>query len=86
MSYADQVFKKTCKDILSTGTDTSGAKVRPYWEDGTPAYTIKKFGVINEYVLRKEFPALKIREFFWFNSERENPVIKINSNQFIKKA
>ena len=29
----------------------------PVWEDGTPAYTIKKFGVVNRYDLSKEFPA-----------------------------
>lgn len=44
MSYADKVFKETCKDILENGTDTRGQKVRPLWEDGTPAYTIKNLG------------------------------------------
>ena len=45
MSYADDVFIKMCQDILENGTSTEGEKVRPVWEDGTPAYTIKKFGV-----------------------------------------
>ncbi|HOY90627.1 MAG TPA: thymidylate synthase [Bacteroidales bacterium] len=89
MSYADQVFKKTCKDILSTGTDTSGAKVRPYWEDGTPAYTIKKFGVINEYDLRKEFPALTLRrialksamdEILWIYQKKSNNIYDLHSH------
>ena len=61
MSYADQVFISMCTDILENGTDTKGEKVRPHWEDGTPAYTIKKFGVCNRYDLRKEFPALTLR-------------------------
>ena len=47
MSLADQIFIDMCKDILANGTDTRGQKVRPRWEDGTPAYTIKKFGVCN---------------------------------------
>ena len=52
MSYADKLFKDTCFDIIHNGTSTEGENVRPKWEDGTPAYTIKKFGVINEYDLR----------------------------------
>ena len=61
MSLADQIFIDMCKDILANGTDTRGQKVRPRWEDGTPAYTIKKFGVCNRYDLRKEFPAITLR-------------------------
>ena len=57
MSYADKVFIDMCKDILDNGTSTEGEKVRPKWEDGSLAYTIKKFGVINRYDLSKEFPA-----------------------------
>ena len=49
MSYADKVFINMCRDIIDNGTDTRGEKVRPVWEDGTPAYTIKKFGVVNRY-------------------------------------
>lgn len=62
MSYADKVFVEMCKDIIENGTDTQGEKVRPKWEDGSPAYTIKKFGVVNRYDLRKEFPALTLRK------------------------
>ena len=58
MSYADKLFKETCRNILENGTDTKNQEVRPHWEDGTPAYTIKQFGVINRYDLRKEFPAI----------------------------
>ena len=62
MSYADQVFKNMCRDIIDNGTDTRGEKVRPVWEDGTPAYTVKKFCVVNRYDLSKEFPALTLEE------------------------
>ena len=58
MSQADRLFKETCRDILENGTDTKGELVRPHWQDGTPAYTIKKFGVVKRYDLRKEFPAI----------------------------
>ena len=53
MSYADNIFIDMCNDILTNGCDTKGEKVRPKWEDGTSAYTIKKFGVVNRYDLRK---------------------------------
>jgi thymidylate synthase len=62
MSIADKIFIDMCNDILTNGTDTQGEKVRPHWEDGTSAYTIKKFGVVNRYDLRKEFPALTLRK------------------------
>ncbi len=62
MSLADQIFVDMCTDILENGTSTEGQKVRPHWEDGTPAYTIKKFGVVNRYDLSKEFPALTLRK------------------------
>ena len=61
MSKADKLFVNMCNDILTNGTSTEGEKVRPHWEDGTPAYTIKKFGVINRYDLREEFPAITLR-------------------------
>ena len=61
MSLADHVFIHMCRDILDNGTDTKGEKVRPHWEDGTAAYTIKKFGVVNRYDLSKEFPAITLR-------------------------
>lgn len=89
MSYADKVFKKTCKDILENGTDTKGQKVRPLWEDGTPAYTIKKFGVVNHYDLRKEFPALTLRrialkscmdEILWIYQRKSNNIHDLKSH------
>ena len=61
MSYADKIFIEMCRDIIDNGTDTRGEKVRPKWEDGSMAYTIKRFGVVNRYDLSKEFPALTLR-------------------------
>ena len=58
MSYADQVFIQNCQDILSRGVWDTDREVRPRWEDGTPAHTIKLFGVVNRYDLRREFPIL----------------------------
>ena len=72
-----------CSDIIEHGTTTEGQKVRPHWEDGTPAYTIKRFGVCNRYDLREEFPALTLRrtalksamdEVLWIYQRKSNNV------------
>ena len=65
MSYADKLFIDMCQDILDNGNSTEGEKVRPKWEDGSYAYTIKRFGVVNRYDLSKEFPALTLRKTFF---------------------
>ncbi len=65
MAYADQIFRRTCLDILEHGVRDDGMTVRPHWEDGTPAHTIKKFGVVNRYDLSKEFPILTLRRTYW---------------------
>ena len=89
MSYADDVFIKMCQDILENGTSTEGEKVRPVWEDGTPAYTIKKFGVVNRYDLRKEFPAMTLRrtalksamdEILWIWQKKSNNINDLHSH------
>ena len=64
MSLADKIFIDTCKDILQNGFWDTDLEVRPRWEDGTPAHTVKKFGVVNRYDLSKEFPAQTIRKTF----------------------
>lgn len=88
MSYADIVFKDMCRDIISNGVDTKGEKVRPIWEDGTPAYTIKKFGVVNRYDLSKEFPIVTLRktgftnsidELLWIWQKKSNNIHELNS-------
>jgi len=61
MSKADQIFIKMCQDILTNGYSSEGQNVRPVWEDGVKAHTIKRFGVINRYDLSQEFPALTLR-------------------------
>lgn len=90
MSYADKVFKETCIDILENGTDTKGSDSRPVWEDtGERAYTIKKFGVVNRYDLRKEFPALTLRkvalkkamdEILWIFQDKSNNIHDLSSH------
>ena len=89
MSYADRVFIDMCRDILENGTSTEGEKVRPVWEDGTPAYTIKRFGVVNRYDLSKEFPALTLRrtaikscvdELLWIWQKKSNNVNELKSH------
>ena len=62
MSKADKLFKIMCTDILENGFSTEGSTVRARWEDGSPAYTIKQFGVVNRYDLSEEFPALTLRK------------------------
>ncbi len=89
MSKADQLFCAMCQDIIDNGTTTEGQKVRPVWEDGTPAYTIKRFGVVNRYDLREEFPALTLRrtalksamdEVLWIYQKKSNNVADLNSH------
>ncbi|MGY3664893.1 thymidylate synthase [Roseburia sp. 1XD42-69] len=89
MSYADKVFVEMCKDILENGMSTEGEKVRPKWEDGTSAYTIKKFAVVNRYDLSKEFPAITLRktaiksctdEMLWIWQRKSNNIHDLNSS------
>ncbi len=89
MSRADDIFIGMCRDIIDNGTDTVGEKVRPRWEDGTPAYTVKKFGVVNRYDLSKEFPALTLRrtaikscvdEILWIWQKKSNNIRDLHSH------
>ncbi len=89
MSYADKIFINMCRDIIENGTSTEGEKVRPVWEDGTSAYTIKRFGVVNRYDLSKEFPALTLRrtaikscvdEMLWIWQKKSNNVHVLRSH------
>ena len=65
MSRADQIFIENCKDILENGVWDTDREVRPRWEDGESAHTIKKFGIVNRYNLAEEFPILTIRRTYW---------------------
>ena len=89
MSLADDLFINMCKDIIDNGYSTEGEKVRPKWEDGTYAYTIKRFGVVNRYDLSKEFPAITLRktyvksaidEMLWIWQKKSNNVHDLKSH------
>ena len=89
MSKADDIFIAMCSDIIEHGTTTEGQRVRPRWEDGTPAYTIKRFGVCNRYDLREEFPALTLRrtalksamdEVLWIYQRKSSNIHDLNSH------
>jgi thymidylate synthase len=89
VSIADEIFKANCLDIINNGYSTEKEKVRPHWEDGTSAYTIKRFGVVNRYDLSKEFPILTLRytnwraaidEILWIWQKKSNRVSELNSH------
>ncbi|MBR4451125.1 MAG: thymidylate synthase [Clostridia bacterium] len=89
MSYADKVFIDTCKDILNNGIYDTDREVRPRWEDGSPAHTVKKFGVVNRYDLSKEFPMLTLRKTFlksavdellWIWQKKSNNIKDLSSH------
>ena len=65
MSQADKIFKSNIKDILANGVWDKEFAVRPKWTDGTPAYTIKKFGIVNRYNLAEDFPIITLRKTFF---------------------
>ena len=78
-----------CQDILDHGFSTEGMPVRPHWEDGTPAHTIKNFGVVNRYNLQEEFPALTLRptaiklatdEMLWIWQKKSNRIEDLKSH------
>ena len=88
MSIADKIFKENIKTILNNGVWDKGYQVRPKWADGTPAHTIKKFGIINRYDLTKEFPILTLRQTFfktaldellWIWVKKSNDTNQLNS-------
>lgn len=88
MSKADVIFVDMCHDIIENGFSSEGQKVRPVWEDGIPAHTIKKFGVVNRYNLQEEFPALTLRptpiksatdELLWIWQKKSNDIHDLNS-------
>lgn len=89
MSYADRVFIANVKDILENGFSDENLPVRPHWEDGTPAHTIKKFGIVNRYNLQEEFPILTIRrtfiksavdELLWIWQKKSNDIHQLKSH------
>ena len=88
MSYCDEVFRANCRDILENGFSDEHQEVRPRWEDGSPAHTLKRFGIVNRYDLAEEFPILTLRrmyyknaidEILWIWQKKSNRVSELNS-------
>lgn len=88
MSKADRLFVNMCRDIIDNGFSSEGMSVRPRWSDGTPAHTIKNFGVVNRYDLSEEFPALTLRptpiklatdELLWIWQKKSNRIEDLKS-------
>ena len=89
MSSADRAFINTCRDILEKGTLVTDERVRPKWDDGTPAYTKKLFGVVNRYDLREDFPLITLRpislrsavdEILWIWQKKSNNINDLGSH------
>ena len=89
MSKADEIFVANMKEILETGFSDEHLKVRPHWEDGTPAHTIKKFCIVNRYNLQEEFPIMTIRrtafkscidELLWIWQKKDNNIHNLKSH------
>lgn len=89
MSYADKVFIENVVDIMDNGVWDTDLPVRPKWDDGTPAHTVKKFGIVNRYDLSKEFPILTIRrtamksaagELLWIWQKKSNKISELGSH------
>lgn len=89
MSRADELYLQTCREILDNGVWDTDYEVRPHWEDGTPAHTIKKFGVVNRYNLAEEFPIMTMRrtyykscidELLWIWQKKSNRIAELKSH------
>ncbi len=89
MSRADDIFIQNCREILDHGVWDTDYPVRPHWEDGTPAHTIKKFGIVNRYNLQEEFPVLTLRrqyfksaldELLWIWQKKSNDVRQLSTH------
>ena len=89
MSKADRLFVDMCRKILDEGFSSEGQTVRARWEDGTPAHTIKAFGIVNRYDLQEEFPALTLRptaiksavdEMLWIWQKKSNNIKDLASH------
>lgn len=88
MSRADEIFAQNMQDIMENGYWDTDLQVRPRWEDGTPAHTVKKFGIVNRYNLQEEFPILTMRrtafkscidELLWIWQKKSNNIRDLNS-------
>ena len=89
MSKADEIFIKNCREIIDHGFSDEHLEVRPRWEDGVPAHTIKRFGIVNRYDLAEEFPILTLRrtylksavdEILWIWQQKSNNIHDLHSH------
>ena len=89
MSYADKIFAENCRDILENGFSDEALDVRPRWEDGAPAHTVKKFGIVNRYDLSREFPIMTLRrtalktcvkELLWIWQKKSSNIRDLDSH------
>ena len=89
MSRADLLYRETCARILREGVWDTDQSVRPRWADGSPAHTVKCFGVVNRYDLQEEFPALTLRptaiksavdEMLWIWQKKSNNIKDLSSH------
>ncbi len=88
MSIADNIFIQNCRDIIDNGVWDTDRAVRPRWDDGTAAHTVKKFCIVNRYDLSKEFPILTLRrtflksavdELLWIWQQKSNNVNELRT-------
>lgn len=89
MSRADEIFKQNIRQILDSGVWDTDFDVRPRWSDGTPAHTVKCFGIVNRYDLSEEFPILTLRktnlknavdELLWIWQKKSNRICDLHSH------
>lgn len=89
MSRADDIFIRNCRDILENGVSDADMNVRPRWEDGAPAHTVKKFGIVNRYNVAEEFPIMTLRrvyyrsaidEILWIYQKKSNNVHELSTH------
>ena len=89
MSLADKYFIENCRDIIEHGSWDTNSEVRPRWEDGPPAHTVKKFCVVNRYNLQEEFPVMTLRriyyrsaieEILWIYQKKSNRVADLSTH------
>lgn len=89
MSKADIIFRENCLDIINNGVSDAGQNVRPKWQDGQSAHTVKKFGLVNRYNLKEEFPILTLRrtylksaidELLWIWQKKSNNIKDLKSH------
>lgn len=89
MSRADEIFVQNMRDIIDNGTADTDLAVRPHWQDGTPAHTVKRFCVVNRYNLQEEFPIITLRrtafksavdELLWIWQKKSNNIRELKSH------